>query len=211
MVSQQRNVGAIAVLDVTAEDPPRAANAIPEQLILDAAYELLLAVGMRRMSMADIARKAGVSRATLYRRWPNVRAVVGALTTREFETLSSTAFAGDAETGRAGLVVGIVAAVRAVRVHPLTRKIIDVDPEFLLPYLLERRGTSTTAQLELIELALTSDDGSIRVGNRILLARTLWLTAWSFALTAPVLVDGAVSLDELDDQLRELLDRYLAP
>ena len=63
-------------------------NAIRKQ-ILDAAYELLLAVGMRRMSMADIARRADVSRATLYRRWPNVNAVVGALTTREFAPLDA--------------------------------------------------------------------------------------------------------------------------
>ena len=46
-------------------------TAIPERQILDAAYELLLAVGMRRMNMADVARRAGVSRATLYRRWAN--------------------------------------------------------------------------------------------------------------------------------------------
>jgi AcrR family transcriptional regulator len=199
MTSQQRN------------QAPVAGNAIPEQQILDAAYELLLAVGMRRMSMADIARRAGVSRATLYRRWPNVHAVIGTLTTREFAALSTDAFAADAPSGRAALVEGIVHIVRAVRVHPLTRKIIDVDPEFLLPYLLERRGTSTADQLDLLEMGLAVDDGSIRAGDRAALARALWLTAWSFALTAPVLVDHAVSLAELDDELRELLDRYLAP
>lgn len=205
MLSQQRN-------RVLAEpDQARAANAIPEQQILDAAYELLLAVGMRRISMADIARRAGVSRATLYRRWPNVRAVIGALTTREFAALTTDAFASDAATARAGLVDGIVQVVRAVRVHPLTRKIIDVDPEFLLPYLLERRGTSTAAQLELLEAGLGVDDGSIRAGNPAVLARALWLTAWSFALTAPVLVDAHASLDELDEELRQLLDRYLQP
>jgi hypothetical protein len=101
--------------------------------------------------------------------------------------------------------------VRAVRVHPLTRKIIDVDPEFPLPYLLERRGTSTAAQLDLMEMGLSVDDGSIRAGSPAALARSIWLTAFSFALTAPVLVDKTVSLDDLDDELRELLDRYLAP
>jgi AcrR family transcriptional regulator len=203
MMSQQRNV--------VEADGPRAANAIPEEQILDAAYELLLAVGMRRMSMADIARRAGVSRATLYRRWPNVQAVIGALTTREFAALSADAFATDASSARAALVEGVVRVVRAVRVHPLTRKIIDVDPEFLLPYLLERRGTSTPAQLERMEHGLGADDGSIRAGDRSALARTVWLTAFSFALTAPVLVDRSVSLDDLDGELRELLDRYLAP
>lgn len=201
MLSQRRNTAGA----------PRAANAIPERQILDAAYELLLAVGMRRMSMADIARRAGVSRATLYRRWPNVRAVVGALTTRELATLASGAFGADVPHGRGALVGAVVRVVQAVRAHPLTRKIVDVDPDFLLPYLLERRGTSTAAQLDLLEAALRAGDTSIRRDDPAALARAIWLTAGSFALTGPVLTDEQVSLGELDEQLRELLDRYLTP
>lgn len=191
-----------------------AANAIPEGQILDAAYELVLAVGMKRTSMAEIARHAGVSRATLYRHWPNVHAVVGALTTREIAAASAAAFPLAAPSGRAALVRGIVRMVRAVRTHPLTCKIVEVDPEFLLPYLLERRGTSTTQQLALIEAGIRAGraDRSVRGGGRAATqARTLWLTACSFALTAPVLADEHVSLDSLDRQLGEVLDRYLAP
>jgi AcrR family transcriptional regulator len=186
-------------------------SAIPEEQILDAAYELLLAVGMRRMNMADIARRADVSRATLYRRWPNVHAVVGALTTREFARLAPAAFGRKAKDARTAVVDGIVTTVRAVRSHPLTRKIIEVDPEFLLPYLLERPGTSTVAQLDLLVAALKSSDNSIRRGNRAAQARALWLAAWSFTLTAPVLAGDSVSLATLDRELRALLDRYLAP
>ena len=40
-------------------------NAIPEGRILDAAYDLLLAVGMRRMTMADVARRAEVQHALI--------------------------------------------------------------------------------------------------------------------------------------------------
>lgn len=193
------------------EEAVRAANAIPEEQILDAAYDRLLAVGMRKMSMADIARRAGVSRATLYRRWPNVNAIVGALTTREFAQLVADRFGTTAKTTRAAVVDAVVSIVRAVREHPLTRKIIEVDPEFLLPYLLERRGTSTTAQLDLLVAALKTGDGSVRRGNRAAQARALWLAAWSFTLTGPVLADDAVSLDALDRELRGMLDRYLAP
>ena len=209
MLSQRRNAEASEAAPAPA--PLRAANAIPEQQILDAAYELLLAVGMRRMNMADIARRAGVSRATLYRRWPNVRAVVGTLTTRELAALAADAFGAEVRPARGALVEAVVRVVRGVRAHPLTRKIVEVDPDFLLPYLLERRGTSTAAQLHLLESALRAGDGSIRRGDPAALARAVWLTAGSFALTAPVLADEQVSLDELDGQLRELLDRYLTP
>jgi AcrR family transcriptional regulator len=209
MMSQHRTP--VTAVDGSAE-VTRAPNAIPTEQILDAAYELLLAVGMRRLNMADIARSASVSRATLYRHWPNARSVVGALVTREFAGVTVHAFTIDAASARARLVGGVVATVRSIRVHPLMRKIIDVDPEFLLPYLVERRGTSTTHQLGLMETALQAGrvDGSIRSGKAALQARAIWLLACSFTLTAPVLADE-VSLEGLDRQLAELLDRYLAP
>jgi AcrR family transcriptional regulator len=209
-MSQHRT--AVEVVDDDSTEVTRAPNAIPKEQILDAAYELLLAVGMRRLNMADIARSASVSRATLYRHWPNANSVVGALVTREFSEVTAHAFSTDTALARAGLVSGVVATVRSIRVHPLMRKIIDVDPEFLLPYLVVRRGTSTTHQLGLMEMALLAGraDGSIRAGKAALQARAIWLIACSFTLTAPVLADE-VSLEDLDGQLAELLDRYLAP
>jgi AcrR family transcriptional regulator len=210
MVSQHRKP--TGVVDDDSNTVTRAPNSIPEEQILDAAYELLLAVGRRRLNMADIARSASVSRATLYRHWPNVNSVVGALVTREFAAVTAHAFATETEPARARMVSGVVAMVRSIRVHPLMRKIIDVDPEFLLPYLVERRGTSTTHQLGQMEMALEAGraDGSIRAGAVALQARAIWLLACSFTLTAPVLADE-VSLKDLDGQLGEFLDRYLAP
>jgi AcrR family transcriptional regulator len=213
MMSQHRTLS--ETVDDDTDEVTRAPNAIPVEQILDAAYELLLAVGMRRLNMADIARSASVSRATLYRHWPNASSVVGDLVTREFARVTAHAFATDTASARVGLVSGVVATVHSIRVHPLMRKIIDVDPQFLLPYLVERRGTSTTQQLGLMEMAVQAGrvDGSIRGGVGLpaaLQARAIWLLACSFTLTAPVLAD-AVSLEDLDGQLVELLDRYLAP
>ena len=188
-----------------------AANAIPEERILDAAYEQLLAVGMRRLNMADIARQADVSRATLYRRWPNVQALLAALVTREF-TAAVTPHHDPAALGRAVVVQTVVGAVGRLRTHPLLRKIVDVDPEFLVPYLLQRRGTSSDHQLVLIENGVRAGqaDGSIRAAAPGLLARAVLLTAWSFTLTGPVFVPKS-RYRALDVELSELLDRYLAP
>ncbi|MGH3664131.1 MAG: helix-turn-helix domain-containing protein [Micromonosporaceae bacterium] len=210
------------------------ANAIGEERILDAAYELMLAIGMRRMTMADIGRRARVSRATLYRRWPNVQAVVAALVTREWSTIATASFQVAAEsaasfqvaadsqvaTGSAEergsarhlLVEGIVSATRRSREHPLLRTIVNLDPEFLLPYLLQRRGSSADEQLELIETGLRAGhaDGSIRPGDAAWQARALLLTALSFTLSGPIMA-APEEYPRLDDELRTLLDRYVSP
>src|SRR3954471_2945826 len=167
------------------------ANAIGEERILDAAYELLLAIGMRRMTMADIARHAEVSRATLYRRWPNVQAVVAALMTREWTIALVSAFQPDATDGRARLVEGVVEVVAKTRVHPLMRKIIELDPEFLTPYLLERRGSSTVAHLALVEEGIRAGqaDGSLDVNEKT-------QGRFLFSCIGPDHVHGLVTLDQ---------------
>jgi AcrR family transcriptional regulator len=187
-------------------------NLTDEQVILDAAYDLVLAIGMRRLTMADIARQSGVSRATLYRRWPNVQAVVAELMTREFGMLTAPLVDAVGHPVRAALAHGVVHVVGEVRKHPLLRKIVDVDPEVLLPYLLERRGKTTELQLTLLEGYVRAGiaEGSIRDGDAALLARTVLLSAWSFVFTGPLLVTPR-KLKALDAELAELLERYLAP
>lgn len=191
---------------------PVPANTIDERRILDAAYELLLAVGLRRITMADIGRRAGVSRATLYRRWPNVSAIAATLMTREWAAIAADCFDPVNGNARDRLVAGIVAAVGRTREHPFLRKIIDVDPEFLLPYLLHRRGSSTELQLDVITQGIRDGhtDGSIRVGDPDWQARALLLTAMSFALTGPILATRD-QLGRLDQELRLILDRYVTP
>jgi AcrR family transcriptional regulator len=192
--------------------PTRPANAIGEERILDAAYELLLAIGMRRMTMADIARHAEVSRATLYRRWPNVQAVVAALMTREWTTAVVSAFQAEAVDARTRLVEGVVEVVGRTRTHPMMRKIIELDPEFLTPYLLERAGSSTTAHLALVAEGISAGqaDGSIRAGDPEWLSRQIILVALSSAVSGPM-VARRREYGRLDEELRSMLTRYLAP
>ena len=194
------------------ESRPTAANAIPEQRILDSAYELLLAVGMRRMTMADIARHAEVSRATLYRRWPNVQSVVAALMTREWTSAMVGAFQLDTKDARSRLIEGVVGVAAQTRTHPLMRKIIELDPEFLTPYLLERRGSSTVAQLEFLEQCLEAGyaDGSIRHGDKKWQARQIVLTAMASAVSGPVMAKPN-HYTRLDTELRAMLEGYLRP
>jgi AcrR family transcriptional regulator len=186
--------------------------------VLDAVRDCVLAVGVRRTTLTDVARRAGVSRMTLYRRWPDVRTLVGDLMTREWVTVAMEAMPERHEgtPTRAHLVEGLVAGVRAFRAHPLFVKILDVDPELLLPYVLDRRGASQEALLQLIAGGLEEGhaDGSVRVDHLARQARSVLLVVQSFTLSLRTMTDeddpdltSAAFLREL----RAILERTLSP
>ncbi|GAB1339451.1 TetR/AcrR family transcriptional regulator [Streptomyces sp. E-15] len=186
--------------------------------VLDAARDCVLAVGVRRTTLADVARRAGVSRMTLYRRWPDLRTLVGDLMTREWIGVATRAIPKPAPgiDTRARIVDGLVAGVEAFRAHPLFGKIVDVDPELLLPYVLDRRGASQEALLALLGDALREGhaDGSVRPGHTERQARALLLTVQSFTLSLRTMTDE--DDPELDSaaflgELRTLLERTLTP
>ncbi|WP_370614261.1 TetR/AcrR family transcriptional regulator [Mumia sp. Pv 4-285] len=193
--------------------PLRAHNAIPRDRVLDAARDLVVEVGLRGLTMADLARRADVSRATLYRTWPNVNGVVADLFTREFHRMLEAVIRGiSGGDARTMLVVITVGMVRETRRLPLLRRIVELDPGFLAPYILHRRGRSTQEQARLLEDLIRDGqaDGSIRDGDTSVLASAVLLDAWAFVLTAPVFVDEG-DLDALDQELTTMLDRFLRP
>jgi len=56
---------------------------VDDDLILDAAVDELRAYGLRRTSVDNVARRAGLSRATVYRRFENKNVLVQAALVRE--------------------------------------------------------------------------------------------------------------------------------
>jgi len=184
-----------------------------DDILLDAARECVLRVGLRRTTLTDVASQAGVSRMTMYRRWPDMKSLVGDLMTREWGGLVGAA-AERAEGGspRERIVDGVVRAVVALREHPVFRRIVDVDPETLLPYLVDRRGTSQDLILARLteDLRLGQAEGSVRAADPALLARGVLLTTHGFVISAGTMTDAVAGV-ALDTELRLLLDRYLAP
>src|SRR3954452_11330590 len=106
-------------------------NRVADDVLLDAALECVLAVGVRRTTLSDIARAAGVSRMTLYRRFPDVRGMLSALITREFGKILAEAdrVARPEPTARAQLVAVAVHTVHGLAANPLMRAVIERDAE----------------------------------------------------------------------------------
>ncbi|MFF4504524.1 TetR/AcrR family transcriptional regulator [Streptomyces sp. NPDC001401] len=193
-------------------------NSSDSDAVLDAVRDCVLAVGVRRTTLTDVARRAGVSRMTLYRRWPDVRTLVGDLMTREWVDVATRAIPErrPEADARSLLVEGLVAGVESFRAHPLFRKIVDVDPELLLPYVLDRRGASQIALLELLADGLKEGhaDGSVRVGHPERQARSLLLIVQSFTLSLRTMTDEEdpdLSSAAFLTELRSILERTLTP
>ncbi|SHH00663.1 TetR/AcrR family transcriptional regulator [Streptoalloteichus hindustanus] len=190
-------------------------NRVDDDALLDAARECVLAVGVRRTTLTDVARRAGVSRMTLYRRFPDIRTLVAKLMTREFGALLGAAAEGVPSTANARerLVAGVVGAVRLLADNPLLRTVLDIDPELLLPYVVERiGGTQRVAEQFLREQVVAGHaDGSVRAGDATVQSRLLFLTTQSLVLSLrPASSDGTAPA-ALFAELAHQLDAALRP
>lgn len=186
-----------------------AGEAGPQAGYLDAAREALLAVGWSRTTLTDIARRAGVSRMTLYRAWPDMGSLLSDLMTREWAQLLRV---DPGETDpRRRITDGVVATVAAIRENAVFRRIVELDPELLLPYLLERAGRTQQSLAALLETEIVAGQaaGRIRAGEPGLIARTLLLAAHGFVLSAHTFADRPERLAELDAELGHLVESYL--
>jgi AcrR family transcriptional regulator len=182
------------------------------EAILDATRASILDFGIRRTTLTDVARRAGVSRMTVYRRYPDVDAVLRDLMTREFGVAMAEIAerVGDGD-GRARVVGRIAAIVDALRTHPLMNKVIEAEPELLLPYVLGRMGETqrTAVALAAHDVAAGQADGSIRPGDPRVLAQALLLITQSFVLSAGIAEDVPEAV--LRAELTHVVDAALAP
>jgi AcrR family transcriptional regulator len=192
-------------------------NAEPQAAYLDAARDCILDVGWRRATLTDVARRAGVSRMTIYRAWPDMPSVLGDLMTREWsEVVAVAVAAADTAASTAGgeqasaadrIVAEVVGTVRALRENELFVRIVELDPHLLLPYLLDRRGRSQQAIAELTAGRIREGqaDGSVREGEPMAMARALLLAMHGFVLSAHTMVDDEVEEESLEAELEHLV------
>lgn len=183
-------------------------------LVLAAARACVLSVGLRRTTLADVARRAGVSRMTVYRQWGDLSSIVSELLTTELVALLEGA-RDDVQhlpTARERLVEAGVLIVDRLAVHPLWCKVLEIDPELLLPLVVDRFGASQRAAIALVAALVEEGvgDGSIRPSDPQLTATCLLLTAQSFVFSARIIA-AEQKAEATGAELRRLLDGYLQP
>ncbi|MEV6137786.1 helix-turn-helix domain-containing protein [Nocardia sp. NPDC051990] len=195
----------------SAASAPDDALSATDLAILDAARACVEEFGVRRTTLTEVARRAGVSRPTVYRRWPDTGSLVAELLVRELRAIVADTMptSGDARTR---LVEGVVAGAATIRSNPLFGKIFRTDTDLMLTYVFGRLGRNQRALIELFSVSIREGhrDGTIRAGDPAQMATMLLLIAQSAVQSAgtvaPLLAGSA-----LDTELTRAIDGYLAP
>lgn len=115
-------------------------------LVLDAALALFIEFGLRRTTMEDVARRAGIGRATLYRRFGDKDQLVQAVILRECQQQLALIerHLGSQHSAVDTVIEAFVLAVTQAHAHPLLIRLLSSEAETILPYLTTRLPQVTT-------------------------------------------------------------------
>lgn len=179
--------------------------------ILDAAYDQFCRMGIQRSTMEDVARRAGVSRITVYRRFATKDALVEHVVRREFRRYFDQ-FLVDierAETAADRVVVGFVSSLRAIRRNPLIGGLLAVEPDLLMPSMISDGGRTlaTVRQFVAGQLRREQRAGNVAASLDPELVAELMVRVSASFLAIP---SHVIDLDD-EEQLAAVARQFLVP
>lgn len=178
------------------------------EAILDAALVEFDRHGIRKVALDDVARRAGVSRTTIYRRFANRDDLVGAVMDREntrlFADLAEELTAARPQSNY--YVEAFTSAILRVRRHRVLNRIIVDEPALSLQ-LAQRHYDSAVARIEMALRVILPAGFADRIGPAVVheLADNIWRYAMMLLLLPspdPV---------ETDEGIREFATRHFLP
>ncbi|WP_020673184.1 TetR/AcrR family transcriptional regulator [Amycolatopsis nigrescens] len=179
--------------------------------ILDAAYQQFCRIGIFRSTMEDVARRAGVSRITVYRRFATKDTLVEHVVRREFRRYFDQ-FLVDierADTAAERVVLGFVSSLRAIRGNPLIGGLIAAEPDLLVPSMISDGGRTLATVRQFVAGQLRSEQQAGTVSSELdtdLVAEMMVRISTSFLAIPSQVID----LDD-DEQLAAVARQFLVP
>ena len=121
--------------------------------ILDAVLEVVADDGLNGLSVEAVAAHAGVSRQTVYRHFDNrPRLIEETILREERGFIEQMLLASEeARTLHEAVRSAVVVALKLARDHPVLMRLLDREPDSLLPYLLLGRGPVVSAAEPAVE------------------------------------------------------------
>lgn len=183
-----------------------------EDPIVEAAEDEFSLVGVRRANMDSVARHAGVSRATLYRRFPTKSSLIEAVGTRTARWAGKRmARMVEGQPPKEALVIAVAEYARMLRTLPLWQELVH---HAVLRY---NEGDRTvgglftsekfiTESIDSIMLLLRSAGATMPDEELRIVAEITLRMATSFVVSPSAVVD----VDD-DKSLRNFVRTYLSP
>lgn len=184
-----------------------------DDVIIAAARESVMTVGLRRTSIAEIARKAGVSRPTVYRRYADIGELLTEVTNREIlHMLEGLRYVpGDSRTR---MLLRIRIVVQRIIDSDFFPGLVKTDPDRVLQML---TGELSGTQMEIVEKFILpgvrhgQEDGTIRDHDPHPLARNIYRLIQTMVLVWRPNGEDAELDKESVEEVVDMVDRYLRP
>ncbi len=199
----------LSIVDIIAAGPEPGTDELLDR-VAAAALAQFAEFGIRRSTIDDVARRAGVSRVTVFRRFENKQRLIEVVVAREIRRgvaeLARVWQDGDSLEQR--MLQGLSFTVSFVSGHPLFDRLLRSEPEVLLPLLTVDGGPALELYRSLIAELLWAE---IRAGRAASaepdrVAEVIARLAISLVLTR----DGTLRLDDADS-MGALVKHVLLP
>ncbi|WP_083889216.1 TetR/AcrR family transcriptional regulator [Nocardia pneumoniae] len=178
--------------------------------LLESALSAFLDFGIKRTSMGEIARRAGISPATLYRRYESKNDLVEAVSVREAQRfVAAIDKRVQTVSGTEDQLVEIfVAFITAVAGNELLRRLLRTEPDLILPRLTTDAAPVLAVGRDYLaeKLRQLRETGGTHDFDADLVAEIMARLALSLALTP----DGLIPVTD-QDAAREFARRTLLP
>lgn len=178
--------------------------------ILGAALRQFELFGVARSTVEQITKRSGLSRVTIYRRFPGKQTLVEAVLLREVRGFLDALDARiwNLPTQEEKLTEGFVFTLDVFRTHPLLTRLLESEPESVLPMFTTEGGAVVASARDYLASLLAREfEGDGRDAQELAVVAELVVRLMiSFFLTPQT----AVALDDPDDA-RAFALRYLAP
>ncbi|HEY1989028.1 MAG TPA: TetR family transcriptional regulator [Acidimicrobiales bacterium] len=160
-----------------------------DELVIDAAEELLASYGLNRWSVDDVADRAGIGRTSIYRRFGGRDDLVYAVLARELRrTVAAIRAATIACTSLADkFAAAVVAGLGAIE-PSVTNRLLHSDPNSLLPFLTTEGGPLVKLAGDLLATVALDNGARADRAQLALLGEVAARIGLSFILTRPTLL-----------------------
>lgn len=188
----------------------RSADATRDKLLV-AAYEQFCVDGVAGASMEDVAKRAGTSRITIYRKFESKDALVDEVIAHElaeYFAYFQNAMA-EADSFAERLVTGFVTSIQQIWSNPLIKRLIADDPALVPGLVGGGGGRNMYAVSQFVASALRKEQHAGNLDATVdpdMAAELIARITGSFVTTP----GGLVSLDDTA-QLEEIARSYLLP